>query len=589
MEGATRVQLFGEFCIVRESKSESPSLVSSQKLIALLCQRPDYAWPRAEIGRLFWPESDDDSNRNKIRTALVQARSAVGDDVISGDKLTVSLISNSISTDLWEARSLLKRAAGSAEELDEEQALKRLLEMIRLPYLPAFQDPWVENERRRWRDRAFDIRLRLGTLAESREDWRSANDYYETSLLENPYDERIWAALLRVYARQGRHIEICERFSGARTRLRKDLGGKFTSTLINLSDSVRSGSQPPPQILPSQGDMASRTFGRMIVEAPDQALQFLSTELFRGEVYKSPKLVCDLLMRLLDATKGVSQERLQCAAYAISAQSLLNNQAEVRKLAPFILENDSNLARKRGASNAIAFAYFQIRDWDKAFAYGELSHSLAMEAGNKIGVLLARAQIAAFKFHKGQFEEALATYDYCLKELQAFKEHHALTGRGVILVNKGFIYAMQGEQELANAAFKSGINLSEITANSAILALAFPAQGAMDVLLGFAEKGCETVSRGLSMAYRSKDDRSLEIGLDFAALALAKMGHHGESLATVEHVGKLREKSHHPRSFGEELVVAQIQKLCGNASPNREWLILPSRRHLLGAILDTLS
>lgn len=588
--GSDQVQLFGEFRIWCNSSDETPSLLSAQKLVGLLCQRPDYRWPRTEVGRTFWPESDDESNRNRIRTALVQARSAFqNSEVIQGDKYTVALNGELLSCDLWRARALVRRAQGSTDETEEELALVQLLEIIRLPYLSVFSDDWVLSERRRWRDRSFDIQIRLGLLAETREDWTTALDYYESILLSSPYDERVWAAILRAYSRNGRHIEIYERFSATKSRLRKELGGRFSPSLVSLAESLSNGRQYAPQILASQGDMASRTFGRMMSNHPADALRFLSSEAFRVEIFHAPQLAVNLLERTIAATNEESEERFQCIAYAIIAHSLLNHQLDIPRLAPIILNHDRNLVRQRGAASAIAFANFQTRDWNGAFHYGKLTLEIAGKIGNQIGIQLAIAQLASFDMHVGKLEEALEAYKKCLSQLSRHKEQSALAGRCVISVNIGIIYAVSGNFEMAKTWLSKGVGLSNIADNPTILVLALPALGSVNIVLGEKEKGMEILAKGIGQAFRHKDERSLEIGFDFVALALAYLGHFGQSLAVVEHVRRYRIETQHARSVAEEMLVDQINHLCKSYEINQEWLALPSRRHLVAAILDLIS
>lgn len=590
-----RVQLFGEFCIIHGSQTRFLSLLSSQKIITLLCQRPDYIWPRAELGRTLWPDSDDESNRNRIRTALVQINSGFTHQAtIQAEKNTLAINAQLIECDLWQAKSRLRHAQASVDETEEEQALRNLLQIINRPYLPAFQDSWADFERRRWRDRALDSKMRLAAFAESRQDWPTSIDLYESALSERPYDEKVWAAILRVYTLSGRHIEIVERFNQTRSILRRELKGKFTSSLISLAESYSSGRNAEPEISTSQSEIVSRTFVRMMKNSPKDALQFLSQDAFRSEIYRSPQLAKDLLdQALLDqalaATTENDDSRLQCIGHAVIANSILNNRQEVQRLAPIILDHDTNLTRLRGAGTALSFAYFQTRDWEQAYHYGEQTIETAIKIGDPVGIQLAHAQIAAFDWHLGKFEKATQTYRDNLKVLAKHKTPAALIGSSIITVNLGILQAIQGESALAIKNLSKGINLAELANHHSILDLALPVLGAMKIQSGDRDQGTAALTRGITLAYRHKDQRTLEIALDFAALALASLNSPSKALAIIELARQYRHESEHPRSIAEEMLVTTIQNLCPGAQPDPHWLNLPTSKHLISAIFKLLA
>lgn len=585
-----RVQLFGEFCIIQGSQTRFLSLLSSQKIITLLCQRPDYIWPRAELGRTLWPDSDDESNRNRIRTALVQINSGFTNKAtFQAEKNTLAINAQLIECDLWQAKSRLRQAQATVDETEEEQALQNLLQIIDRPYLPAFQDSWADFERRRWRDRALDSKMRLATFAESRKAWPTSIELYESALSERPYDEKVWTAILRVYTLSGRHIEIVERFTQTRSKLRRELKGKFTSSLISLAESYSSGRNAEPEISTSQSEIISRTFVRILKDSPKDALHFLSQDAFRSEIYRSPHLAKDLLDQALANTKENDESRLQCIGHAVIASSILNNRQEVQRLAPIILNHDTNLTRLRGVGTALSFAYFQTRDWDQAYYYGEQTIETAIKIGDPVAIQLAHAQIAAFDWHLGKFEKAAQTYKENLKELTKHKTPAALIGSSIITINLGILQAIKGDDQSAIKNLKKGISLAELANHISVLDLALPVIGSMKIQSGDRDQGTADLTRGLTSAYRHKDQRTLEIALDFAALALANLSSPRHALAIIELVRQYRIESEHPRSFAEEMLVTTIQNLCPGSQPDPLWLKLPTSKHLISAILKSLS
>lgn len=584
----TAIGLFGSFGITRGGQVLRMPLASAQKLVAILCQQPDVDRSRSEIGLSLWPEADEGARLNRLRTALVQVRDTLPMDAVQADKQTVRMRSSAVKVDLWEAKTIVRRANSSSRIVDEEILLRQLVAIIDRPYLQDFEDEWAEVERRNWQHRAIEARLRLCKFAEQREEWTNGIEIVESIHMGSPYEERAWAALLRLNARLGRHTEICSRFAKQQVRLKKDLGGRFSPGLVSLADSVRKGIQYPTQLLPPQGDMASRTLGRMISDFPNDALQFLSSESFRLEVFREPVLAADLLGRVIQATSGNSDQRMQVIVFALIANSVLHQHEHIRELAPQVLQNDSNLARRRAAATMLAFAYFHIRDWDKAYEHGRISLDLANELGEEVGILLSRAQLSAFDWHQGDFDSALATYEECLPRLASIVGHNSLTGQAVITVNIGFIHAYLGHYEEADRWFLRGTNIAAVGNHSAIQTLTLSVHGAVKVMLGDTRTGCEMIGRGLGHAIRQKDARSVEIGLDFCALAVAKLGRFTESQAILAKALLMRTESQHCRSVAENRLVDTVDLLTESAKPNDEWMRMKSRRQLLNAIQELL-
>ncbi len=584
MDAPVRVWLFGT---PRTSGASMP-LVSAQRLVALLCERPGAEWGRAELAQLLWPDASEEAIRSRLRTALVQARSVLGANAIAGDKQSLCLDPSGLEVDVWEAKALIRRANIADDPGKEEAALRQLLAVACRPYLAGQSGDWIEGAQRRWRQRTTDARFRLAEIAEAEERWGVAAELVEEILEDSPYDERAWLALLRLSSRRGTHVEVCARMDLASQKLR-GMGARFSPGTLSLADSVRSGKLYPTSLPPLQGDMASRTLSRMLSDGPEDALLFLGSDAFRTEVYREPVVAADLLERTLATTLGHSESRLRCTLLALVAHSVLQNHGRARELATEVLEHDRNLARRRGAATMLAFAHFQVREWDLAYRYGEMAVDLAAQMKDQTGLHLARAQVTAFDWHQGRYEQALASYTAIQAELEPVAEQRARLGRAVIAMNAGYVHAILGDLDRARDSIEASIHLAALADHPSLLALALPALGALEVLLGGKETGAEMLARGLGIALRQKDERSLQIGLEWAAWALAALGDGASAQATMVLVGDMRAQSSHARSPFELRFAEIVSSAAGAAEPDPTWLLLRSRRRLASAMIDRLA
>jgi DNA-binding SARP family transcriptional activator len=590
MNEAIQIRLFGTMTLTRNSGRAELPLVSAQKLIALLCLKPGAELPRVEIARMLWDDSDDDASRNRLRTALVQARSALEPlDSIGGDKNHLIFDPAGITTDLWDAQQFYKRALGSADEIEEDQSYRKLLEVIQRPFLNGVDDLWAESERRKWRERGISARIRLSTLAEKWEDWQSAATVTENILDDFPYDERAWSILLRNYARQGRHIEIFERFAATRKKLKKELGGKFSPGLLSIAESIRMGGPFPSQLLPSQSEIAGRTLDRMILEKPEEALEFLGSTTFINEIMTNPADTRQMVDRVIEKTSGFEPARLRCLMAGLNAAYLHYDHKRTRELGEILLEHDTDPMRRRSVSTMIAFAYFQVRDWDMAYSRANMALEISRAVGNEPSAQYVLAQIASFDWHMGKLDEALEAYFKVMEATKHLTDRQATVSKAVLNGNISFVYVMKGDYATAEDYMQKSADIAALVNNSAIHSLALPILGAIRMHLGKVESGKEMLAQGMGVSYRQKDDRSFEIALDSAALGMSAIGKHEMSQALLQKAGELRAASGHTRSIAEDIFANRIRASNTTARPDPAFLALTSKRQMVVMILDAIS
>ncbi len=589
MNEAIQIRLFGTMTLTRNSGRAELPLVSAQKLIALLCLKPGAEIPRVEIARMLWDDSDDDASRNRLRTALVQARSALEPlDSIGGDKNHLIFDPTGITTDLWEAQQFYNRAIGSADEVEEDQSYRKLLEVIRRPFLNGVDDLWAESERRKWRERGINARIRLSAIAEKWEDWQAAATASEGILDDFPYDERAWSILLRNYARQGRHIEIFERFSAARKKLKKELGGKFSPGLLSIAESIRLGGPYPTQLLPSQSEIAGRTLDRMIAERPEEALEFLGSTTFINEIMTNPIDTRQMIDKVIEKTSGYGPARLRCLLAGLTAAYYVYDHKRYMELGELILEHDPDLNQRRSVATMVAFGYFQMRDWDKAYSRANMALEISREIGNVISEHYVLAQIASFDWHMGKLDQALEAYMQVMEVTKNLTDRQGTSNLAVLNGNISFLHVMKGDYHTAELYMQRSVDMASLVNNSAIFSLAMPLLGSLRIILGKIESGKEMLAQGMGVSYRQKDDRSFEIALDSAALGLCALGKYEMSQALVQKAGELRATSGHTRSVAEDIFANRIKASNGSAKADPEFLALTSRRQMVVKILDNL-
>ncbi len=590
----TRVQMFGDFRLLRDGHAVPLRLLSTKKLLAYLAWRPGPAHLRTDIAEVLWPDVDYAVSGNRLRTSLVELRSALDPALpIEASRSTIELDTADIDSDLRQAKQCLRRLRLLDDPDEEERAWTELRALTAPIFLPGWNDSWIQPERIEWRAQHTESLVKLAAFAENRGEMEIALDLLNQAQRDSPFDEKVWSGLLRVESRNGRQVAILERFSCAVEQIRTEQKGTFSQELLALARSVRGGTLIPIQGIkpaaPAVTQVLTAAFARMLAKAPDDALAFLSTPSFRAEMLRAPQDVVAMLDQVMSETEGVTPQRLGTAHNCMSAHALLNHVDPVLGWGMFILKHDNDSFRRRTAANNICFTHFHIRNWQAAEGYARIAIALAEESNSELGIYTGHSQLASFAWHQGRYDEAIAGYVSAMQKLESLADPLARNNVAVIYANLGIVHTIIEDLSGADKWFHKARHLAEELEYYAVHRMGNPIHGFVKASLGNLELAKEWTAAGIMMAHRDKDARALEIGLEYAAGTLSIIGRHAEAMATLEVVNRRRIQRQHTRSVAEEKQVARIQELAGHAAPNGDWLRFTSNRELVQAITELMA
>ena len=590
----TRVQMFGDFRLIRDGHAVPLRLLSTKKLLAYLAWRPGQAHHRTDIAEVLWPDVDYAVSGNRLRTSLVELRSALDPAVpIAATRTTIELQMAGIDSDLRQAKQCLRRLRLLDDPDEEERAWTELRALTAPMFLPGWNDSWIQPERIEWRAQHTEALVKLAGYAENRGELEVALELLNQAQRDAPYDERAWSGLLRVESRTGRQIAVIERFSSAVEQIHSEQKGTFSQELMALARSVRGGTlvpiQPIKPAAPGVSQVLQATFARMLAKAPNEALAVLSTPSFRAEMLRAPQDTVAMLDEVMEATEGVSPERLATANNCMGAHAVLNHVEPVLRWGMWLLEHDTNDVRRRSAALNVCFTHFHIRNWDAAEEFAHTAIKLSSDSQSEIGVQTGYAQLASFAWHQGRYEEAIEGYLRVLRQFERLQDPLAKSNIVIIFANLGIVHTITEEFTAADKWFHKARHLAEELEFYAVHRMGNPIHGFVKASLGDLELAKEWTSAGITMAFRDKDARALEIGLEYAAGTLSYLGWQSEAMAALEVVNRRRIQRLHTRSVAEEKQVARIQELAGHAAPNGEWLKFTSNRELVRAITEIMA
>ncbi len=198
---------------------------------------------RDSLLAVFWPESSQDLARASLRKALHNLRRALGEEVFvaEGDD-EVSIAAGQIRCDAVELESA---DATQAQELYKGTFLDGFF----VPDAPDFER-WVERERVRLRDRAFEIMWRKAEL-EGASGGGAAYDaafWARNALAIVPDDESALRGLLLLLERLGDRAGALNAYEDFARRLSKDFDVETSAETQALVTRIRKGT--PPAVAP---------------------------------------------------------------------------------------------------------------------------------------------------------------------------------------------------------------------------------------------------------------------------------------------------------------------------------------------------
>ncbi|HSK41957.1 MAG TPA: BTAD domain-containing putative transcriptional regulator, partial [Arenibaculum sp.] len=198
-------------------------------LLAYLALAPGMSHARAKLADLLWESYPEAQARGSLRQALSALRKALPTncgDALDATAADVTLAHDCLRIDVAEFETLAVKGAAGGDRV----ALARAADLYRGDLLdgfgagaPAFDD-WAMVERQRQRERALGTFDALLGLEERAGNVEAAVRAALRILALDQLQESAHRALMRLYARQGRHAAALRQFAVCRDVLANELG-----------------------------------------------------------------------------------------------------------------------------------------------------------------------------------------------------------------------------------------------------------------------------------------------------------------------------------------------------------------------------
>ena len=202
------------------------------RILAYLASAPDLQASREEIVSILWPDSSEEHVRRNLHPAVSWLRRSVWPGGGAGGVVLLRDGVYSLDPTLhWEVdvRLFLERIEDGARHLargraeDAAASWEAAWRLYQGPFLQGWNERWVQAQREELQLRFTDLLRRLGDLKAQHGRLAEAEDAYRTLLLEDPLEEGVHVAIMRIYAARGRRDLVNRQYERLRQVLMQEL------------------------------------------------------------------------------------------------------------------------------------------------------------------------------------------------------------------------------------------------------------------------------------------------------------------------------------------------------------------------------
>lgn len=582
MAAGVRIKLFGHFSVDRDGRRLELGSSPTQQLLARLATAQNSWLERTTLAADLWPDVEFSVSGNRLRTHLVYLKKGLEPlNAVSTDRSRLMLDLTEVDLDLRTAEHYLKQLRIQNNQREERELLRGLLDLIDHDLLEGWVGEWIDPLRAYWRDQRADAYLRLARLSQEDDDLEGALVSIDRALLADPYRSEAWVQFLRVMGRLGRGAHALARFRSARQKMRAELDLDFAEEVLEVSRALGKGSLGPTVaqsgnrriFTMEERELLIGALERAVTQDPSFLLDLIGHESFRREVYKNPPVGFKLGNSVFDATEGLDPRRVKIIWTILLAGVLVDEHERKLELCHWILDHlDESTHDHWSALSAIAFTKFELREMDEAYAYIEKARLNAVKYDRTYGKVICKAQLGSFYWHDDRLDEAMELYQQAIVEYgqgDDVRQAHNLSG---IHINCGFLESLRGNWEACRDWTDKGWRIAVVNGLEGVLHWAFPVMGLAKIMSGDVRAGCRLMIDGVTLCYARRNIRMHEIGMDYAACALAHLGKPREAVALANAYAEFRAKRKHYRSKGELRLMGMFFDPSRSETPNPDWV-----------------
>lgn len=489
--------------------------LQSKSLLVLLWARGSAGTTREEVALQLWPNESFSQSCGKLRVALTRLRRQLPTSVLTESQALLKLNSSELDVDLDTAVDTIQSFLDEISDERQVEDGREILELLSLSLLPEFDLSWLTPNRIKWNELRTDAAKALisAALAQGRADLALAAA--KTGLAWDPANEEFLERVILSAIESDQKSEAKRLFLEGEIKLKEiDPQATLPKHLADLAfDRADSSGQALDKV---QSESVLRFFERLASQTPELALEVMAMPPFREEVLRQPGPTLRLLESCLSRSSLQSEASHRCLARASLAAGLCGNPQKSIEHGEKALSLAAPLSLKKAVRINSSFTYFWMGQIERAHEMIDQAIADCLELGDEIDALLAKSQKASFWWHQGLLDEAEETYDLVLSKLDEFSTE-SLVDIVTVSMNRTSLAVHKKDWGAAKRHLDQTLAFYRHHRPIHLLPQLKPLQGIILAQTGDPSRGAEILARGIGLAYRSRQKRTLAVALLHAA------------------------------------------------------------------------
>lgn len=573
-----RISLLGDLKFAVD-ESEPQPIKSNRRLIVYLALQQGRPVPRRTLVADLWPDTDPSVALNRLRVALTQLRSMLGDALLDS-AAGIELDPRRVAVD---ARAIRTRAALAFDEISpdaELEGLAGLLELLHPLAISEFEGTWFLEAQLTWSDFILKLTSRVAILALERRRLGIAATAARVGLRFEPFESVLWPALFRSTTGAERDA-VLEEFRQARRRLRTEERRDFPEEVLAIASDAAQGknllADEAHPMTDQERAFAGELFGRVAETQPDLALELMTAPEVVDIAVRHLRESSPMLDNLIQRCNRRDTVYVSAIARSMGLKALLDDWEGVilqhRKLDGLAVSQELQAV----ILNSLGLAKANIRDWSGAMAAAQQTLALHREAKDEQKIAVSLSNLASYTYLQGDFEGGEALFAECERVLSALDGPRVQLIRITLLANRSLIPLMQGKFSDARVLQEECYALCLKYEVHHAKPLVYPILGMLRTEAGEFDGVVTLIHAGLRSAFQLGATRFQQIALEYAAGALGMRGESALALGVLDWVNAWRIRTRHTRAPAEVLLIdhmvdrfkshVEMQSVSADASP----------------------
>lgn len=408
-EPSVTVCLLGNSGVVAHDEPLKLGARSAFAVVAFVTLSRNRRAPRAQIIEALWPEANAQQGRNNLRQALHRIKQGYPDSILILDGEEVSLNTSCVQVDLDQADDLYREYSFAPHLPDSIQVLERQWQLMSQPFMPGWEEDWVEEHRISFKIRAHEIGILLSKALENANRADEALQVLESLALGDIIDFEALESAVRLLARSKSAAEALNWFNERTAILVTD---NITPSLKSLVNKIRDSKVEyltTGELFQTRNELVllSRIVESNLKSGGKEVMELLAKESGNLDNWTHPSTLLSLLTVALDQCDVQSDAEIEVA---INATFLATYASDPKvglwagqRVLDALPDTDPRAMTTR---SVMGFIHFETTNYDVGRTFLTKAYQDSLHENGKIVRPRILNRLGVLEYHLGNFDTA---------------------------------------------------------------------------------------------------------------------------------------------------------------------------------------